>query len=428
MTDRAERKLSAILAADIEGYNRLVEHDEEATVRALRDHLDAILPIIADYGGRVIDTAGDGVLTEFASAVRATEAAIAIQRQTQKLDADVPLAKQLRFRIGINVGDVIVEDGKLLGDGVNVAARLEQLAEPGGILLSGTAYDQLRGKLDLPLDFAGDQAVKNISQPVRTYSVRMDGAKRTLWLRARGTRRYLPLALGLLVLAIAGGAAWWLQPKEVGLTAKPSIAVLPFASIGGDERTGYFADGITDDIITDLAGFREMDVIASNSTAVYKGKPVDVRQVGRDLNVRYVLEGSVQREACSTSRHGSFRSAPAVPAHAHRSRRALLCASFHQDRHRKVQGLGDALEQYRIWCGAPFEPGDCVHAGARTGGQLLLRQASIGPRRCDWRLTSRDPLSDGSQGEMVLVELLEHRTGSCEARWPLPTRAFGFCS
>jgi TolB-like protein/class 3 adenylate cyclase len=297
MTGQSERKLTAILAADVAGYSRHMDRDEEGTVRALRSHLDAVVSIITQHGGHVVNTAGDGILAEFASAIRATEAAIAIQRGMAALDAGVPTEDKLRFRIGINVGDVVAEGSNILGDGVNVAARLEQLAEPGGILISGTAYDNLQGKLTLPIDYVGDQPVKNISRPVRTYSVRIGATKRTWRLRLRPARRYLPVALGLAAIAIAGGAAWWLQPKEQGLLAKPSIAVLPFDNFGGDEATGRFADGITEDIITDLARYREIDVIARNSTFAYKSKPVDIRQIGRDLNVRYVLEGSVQRQS-----------------------------------------------------------------------------------------------------------------------------------
>lgn len=297
MRERSKRRLAAILAADIAGYSRLVDRDEEGTVAALRAHLKAILPIIAEHSGHVVDTAGDGILAEFPSAVRATEAAIAVQRRMDELGAATPEKERLRFRIGINVGDVIAEGANIFGDGVNVAARLEQLAEPGQILVAGTAFDQLRGKIDLPLDFAGEQLVKNISVPVRTYSVRTSEARRTWWLRARQARRYLSLIVGLVALAIVSAAAWWLQPRDAGLASKPSLAVLPFENIGGDADAGRFADGLTEDIITDLARYRELDVIARNSTGIYKGKPIDIRQVGRDLNVRYVLEGSVQRQA-----------------------------------------------------------------------------------------------------------------------------------
>jgi TolB-like protein/class 3 adenylate cyclase len=298
MTMRAERRLSAIMAADIVGYSRMIEADETATLAAIEALRAQVIDLLlTEYKGRVVKMMGDGAIVEFGSVVDAVLCAVAIQKQVAINQREVAPQRQIIFRIGINLGDVVVAGDDLLGDGVNVAARLEQLSPPGGVLVSGTAYDQLRGKLNLPIDFAGEQRVKNISQPVRTYSVRMEGAKRDWSLRTRQLRRYLPLTLALIALAIAAGAvAWWLQPMEPALAANPSIAVLPFDNIGGDETTGRFADGITEDIITDLARYREVDVIARNSTAVYEGKPVDVRQVGQDLNVRYVLEGSVQRQ------------------------------------------------------------------------------------------------------------------------------------
>ena len=296
-TTRPERRLSAIVAADIVGYSRMIEADEAATLAAISAlRAQVIDPLLVEYKGRVVKLMGDGVIMEFASVVDAVLCAVAMQKQVASNQREVPSERRIIFRIGINLGDVVVAGEDLLGDGVNVAARLEQLSSPGGVLVSGTAYDQLRGKLELPLDFAGDQRVKNISQPVRTYSVRMDGAKRVWRLKTRNLRRYLPLALTLIALAFAGSAMlWWLHTTEPALAAKPSIAVLPFDDIGGDDTTKRFAGGITEDIITDLSRYREVDVIARNSTAVYQGKPIDIRKVGQDLDVRYVLEGSVQR-------------------------------------------------------------------------------------------------------------------------------------
>jgi TolB-like protein len=233
---------------------------------------------------------------EFHSIVDAVTCAVAMQSGVGAHQAAAPPERRIVFRIGINLGDVVVEGDDLLGDGVNVAARLEQLSPPGGVLISGTAYDHMKGKLALPIDFTGEQQVKNISEPVRTYSVRMEGVRPGWRLSTRRFRRSLTMsAAALALLALAGAGVWWLRPVDTAL-AKPSIAVLPFANLGGDEATGRLAGGITEDIITDLARYREADVIARNSTAVYEGKPVDVRQVGQDLNVRYVLEGSVQRQ------------------------------------------------------------------------------------------------------------------------------------
>jgi len=292
MTDRSERKLSAILAADVVGYSRLVGEDEEGTVGALRDTLVVLFPIILDHGGRVIGRAGDGFLAEFPSAVRAVEASVSIQRRMTERNANIDPNRRLQFRMGVNVGDVVVEGETLLGDGVNVAARLEQLAEPGGILVSGTAYDQLEGKFTLPLSFAGEHHVKNIARAVRTYNVQFDGSQAKRRTPTRYRRYSLAAAVAVLALAFIAGA-WWLWPVAPAQAA-PSLAVMPFENYGGDEESTRIANGVTEDIITDLARFRDLGVIARNSTAIYRGKPLDVRQVGRDLGVRYVLEGSFQ--------------------------------------------------------------------------------------------------------------------------------------
>ena len=296
-TVRAERRLAAILAADIVGYSRLIENDEAATLSAIKElRSEVIEPLLTEHKGRIVKLMGDGVLVEFASVVDAVACAVAIQKGVGARQTEIAPERRIVFRIGVNLGDVVVDDEDLLGDGVNVAARMEQLCPPGGVLISGTAYDHMKGKLDLPLDYVGEQRVKNIAEPVRTYSVRMDGVKRG-WSHARRFRRSLPMAAAALVLlALAAAGGWWLFPVEPAI-AKASIAVLPFDNLGRDEATGRLADGITEDIITDLARFPDFGVIARNSTAVYAGKAVDVRQVGKDLNVQYVLEGSVQRQS-----------------------------------------------------------------------------------------------------------------------------------
>jgi TolB-like protein/class 3 adenylate cyclase/tetratricopeptide (TPR) repeat protein len=298
-TARAERRLAAIMAADVVGYSRLVEADEAGTLAAIRDlRRDVIEPLLNEHHGRIVKLMGDGAIAEFGSVVDAVACAVAVQGGVAARQARVAPERRIVFRIGINLGDVVVEGEDLLGDGVNVAARLEQLCEPGGVMLSGTAYDHLQGKLGLPLEFTGEQRLKNIDRPVRTYRVRLDGVRAASSPpRVRRYRWMLPTAAAvLLVLVLAGGAIWWLWPVEPAFTGRPSIAVLPFDNLGGDEATGRLADGVTEDIITDLSRFRDFDVIARNSTAVYEDKPVDVRQVGKDLNVRYVLEGSIQRQ------------------------------------------------------------------------------------------------------------------------------------
>ena len=297
MDSVVERRLAAILAADVVGYSKLVEADEAGTLAAIRRlRAEVVDPLLAKHHGRIVKLMGDGTIAEFGSVVDAVCCAVAVQKETRAAQADVVAERRITFRIGVNLGDVVVEGDDLLGDGVNVAARLEQLCDPGGVLISGTAFDHLRGRLDLPLDDAGEQHVKNISRPVRTYRVRLEGSGQPWRLRARqhiGRLRYA--AAILVVLGLAGAGYWWMHPIEKA-EAKPSIAVLPFDNMGGDEATGRLADGITEDIITDLARFRELDVIARNSTEAYSGKAVDVRQVGKDLNVGYVMEGSIQRE------------------------------------------------------------------------------------------------------------------------------------
>ena len=292
-----DRKLLAILAADVVGYSKAMEADEAGTIARLRAiRAELIDPAIAQHHGRIVKLMGDGALVVFDSVVDAVVCAAEIQKAVAARNAGLPEPERIVFRIGVNLGDVALVDGDVYGDGVNVAARLEQLAEPGGVMVSGTAYDHLQGKLDWPLDFVGEQQVKNISRPVRMYRLRLDGkqARRPLArdrCRAGRCRRRPSSCCARWSAAGPGGSA----PTDMA-SAKPSIAVLPFNNYGGDEATGRLADGLTEDIITDLSRVSEIDVIARNSTEVYKGKPADVRQIGRDLNVRYVLEGSIQRQ------------------------------------------------------------------------------------------------------------------------------------
>jgi len=263
--ERVERRLTAILAADVAGYSRLTGLDEEGTHAQLQNHLRSLIdPKIAEHRGRVVKNTGDGLLAEFSSVVDAVRCALDVQRGMAERNADVPSEKRVEFRIGINVGDIIIDRGDIFGDGVNVAVRLEGIAEPGGICLSEDAHRQVRGKLELPTEDIGEQKLKNIAQPVRVYRVRPSG-------RAATTRPSLPLP------------------------DKPSIAVLPFENMSGDPEQDYFADGIVEEIITALCRFRELFVIARNSSFTYKGRVVDVKQVGRELGVRYVLEGSLRK-------------------------------------------------------------------------------------------------------------------------------------
>jgi len=301
----AERKLAAILSADVEGYSRIMGDDELATVRALTESREVIGSTVTRHGGRVVDTPGDNVLAEFASVVDAVQCAVNVQRALQSRNADLPPPRQMRFRIGINLGDVIVQGERLYGDGVNIAARLEGLAEGGGICLSGTAYDQIEGKLPFAFEFSGEHTMKNIARPVRVYRLQLEpgASAKTSPRPGRVDRRSLIRVAAIVVIAAllgVGGWAGWrlLGPREsdgLPLPDKPSVAVLPFTNLSQDPTQEYFSDGVTEALITGLSKISGLFVIARNSVFTYKGKPVNVREVGRDLGVRYVLEGGVQR-------------------------------------------------------------------------------------------------------------------------------------
>lgn len=260
---KVERRLAAIFAADVAGYSRLMEQDEVGTLRALTAHREVMDRLIAEHGGRIANTAGDSVLAEFPSVVNAVECAVEVQ-QRLILDSTRP---KLLFRIGVHVGDVMIREGDLLGDGVNIAARLQALAEPGSICVSSAAHDYVRKTLSLSFSDLGPQKVKNIDEPVRAYAINV----------------------------ISSSAATVGQTKPLPLPDKPSIAILPFTNLSGDPEQEYFADGVVEDIITALSRIRWFFVIARHSSFTYKGKCVDIRQVGRELGVRYVLEGSIRR-------------------------------------------------------------------------------------------------------------------------------------
>src|SRR5512139_2433873 len=309
-TEKVKRKLTAILSADVKGYSRLMGVDEVGTIRILETYRGVISDLIQKKGGRVVDSPGDNVLAEFASVVDALESAVEIQKELKVRNADRSESRRMEFRIGINLGDVVEEGERIYGDGVNIAARIEGLAEGGGICISGTAFDQIGKRLPLGYEYMGEQEVKNIEKPVRVYRVLMEPEqagkvigekrpKRTQW-------RWAQAAVALLVL-VAGGLLWnfyWRAPKiepasrekmAFPLPDKPSIAVLPFANMSGDAKEDYFSDGLTEQIITRLSTLDRLFVIARNSTFVYKGKSVKIQKVAEDLGVRYVLEGSVQK-------------------------------------------------------------------------------------------------------------------------------------
>ena len=330
------RRLAALLSADVKGYSRLMGEDEEATIRTLTAYREVMATLIQQHHGRVVDSPGDNLLAEFASVVDAVRCAVEIQQTLRAKNAELPDQRRMEFRIGLNLGDVVVEGERLYGDGVNIAARLESLAEPGSICISGTVYDHVETKLPLTYEYLGEQSVKNIARPVRVWRVAMDEAAAAL--AAQGMRRqaqpsspdeakrhlgktsipgfrYTPSRL-LLVVTLAGvllmvgtiltvrylsrpplstQSSALITQEALPLPDKPSIAVLPFTNMSGDPEQEYFSDGITDTLITDLSKLSELFVIARHSVFTYKGKAITVAEVSRELGVRYVVEGSIQK-------------------------------------------------------------------------------------------------------------------------------------
>ena len=308
-----KRKLAAILSADVEGYSRLMDDDEEATVRTLTSYRTAITDLVQQFRGRVVDTPGDNLLAEFTSVVDAVNCAVEIQRELAERNAELPYNRKMEFRIGVNLGDVIEEEGRIYGDGVNIAARVESLSEAGGICISGRVYDQVANKLGLEYENLGEHQVKNISTPIRVYRVlSFPGAAAHRVVQAKDAlgRRWRRIALSIaavVVMAVLVLGIWQFyvhRPKVESasiekmafpLPERPSIAVLPFVNMSGDPEQDYIADGFTENIITGLSQIPEMFVIARNSVFTYKGKPVKIKQVSEELGVKYVLEGSVQK-------------------------------------------------------------------------------------------------------------------------------------
>jgi TolB-like protein/class 3 adenylate cyclase len=308
-----ERRLTTILAADVVGYSRLTATDEADTLARVKTHREELIePKAAAYHGRVVKLMGDGILMEFGSVVDAVSFAADVQRAMAERNADVPADRQIHYRIGVNLGDIVVDGDDILGDGVNIAARLETMADPGGICLSGKVHDEVKNKLEFEFEDLGRQRVKNIPEPVRAFKVRIESRQADQLLAApKRTRALLSLwRIAAIVVAtlLAGAAAvLWLRPWETRLEPaaedrmafplpdKPSIVVLPFTNISDDAGQEYFVDGITEDLTTDLAKLPAIFVISRNSAFTYKGRSVEIRQVAEDLGVRYVLEGSARR-------------------------------------------------------------------------------------------------------------------------------------
>jgi adenylate cyclase len=313
-TQEVKRKLTAILSADVKGYSRLMGEDEKGTVRTLNAYKEVITNLIQQHRGRVVDAPGDNVLAEFGSVVDAVECAVEIQKELKTRNSELPENRRMEFRIGVNLGDVIEDGEQILGDGVNIAARLESLSEAGGVCISGTAFDHVKNKLNLGYKYLGEQTVKNILEPVRVYQVLMEpeAAGKVIGEKKAKPRQWQRFALGLLavvIVIIAAVAIWRLYlrpttpPVEVASKEKmafplpdlPSVAVLPFANMSGDPKQEFLCDGMTEEIITALSKVPRLFVVARNSTFTYKGKPVKVKQVSEELGVRYVLEGGFQR-------------------------------------------------------------------------------------------------------------------------------------
>jgi adenylate cyclase len=312
-TKEVKRKLTAILSADVKGYSRLMGEDEKGTVHTLNAYKEVMAGLIQNHHGRVVDAPGDNVLAEFASVVDAVECAVEIQKELKTRNADLPENRRMEFRMGVNLGDVIEDGEQILGDGVNIAARLESLSEAGGICISGTAFDQVRNKVDLGYKYLGEQTVKNIALPVRIYKVLMEpeeagkvvGEKKA---KTGQSQKTALIVLAILIVVAAAFVIWRsyfrpTPPLEVASKEKmayplpevPSIAVLPFVNMSEDPKQEFLCDGMTEGIIAVLSKVPRLFVVARDSTFTYKGKPVKVKQVSEDLGVRYVLEGSVQR-------------------------------------------------------------------------------------------------------------------------------------
>jgi adenylate cyclase len=325
-TQEVKRKLTAILSADVKGYSRLMGKDEAGTIQTLNTYKEAMAGLVQHHHGRVVDAPGDNVLAEFVSVVDAVECGVEIQKELRARNDKVPVHRKMEFRIGINLGDVVEEEDKIFGDGVSIAARMQSLADGGGISISGTVYKHIKNKLTLRYEYLGKQRIKNIVGPVKVYRVLIEpetlGSVASRWKRAGVNywKRVHPAFKILIALVAAGNALWQLYPRFISrpvevttkdkiievaskekmafpLPDKPSIAVLPFVNMSGDPKQEFFSDGITEDIITALSKIPMLFVIARNSTFTYKGKAVKVKQISEELGVQYVLEGSVQRSA-----------------------------------------------------------------------------------------------------------------------------------
>jgi class 3 adenylate cyclase len=298
-----KRKLTAILSADAVEYSRLMGEDEEATVRTITAYREVLSALIQQQNGKVLDSPGDNLLAEFVSVVDAVQCAVAVQKKIDARNDELPEDRKMKFRIGVNLGDVIEEEERIYGDGVNIAARIETLAEPGGVSISRTVFNQVRSKLKFGYEYQGEHSVKNIAEPVRVYRVLTDpeDAGKIIGEEKPKPGRLAVVSVAVVLVIFAGGLTIWnyfLRPSPPSIDAvsdKTSIAVLPFDNMSNDPEQGYFGDGISEDLITDLSKIPDLLVISRLSSFTYKGKSVKIQQIGEDLGVRYVLERAVNR-------------------------------------------------------------------------------------------------------------------------------------
>ena len=419
------RKLAAILAADVVGYSRLMGEDEAGTARAVRERRDAAAPIVRGFGGRLVKTTGDGVLLEFPSVVAAVECAVLMQKMMAERNAALPEAKRLVYRMGANLGDVLIEGDDIIGDGVNVAARLEGICEPGGVCVSGSAYEHVQGRVAADFADLGEQRLKNIAKSVRAYALSPEAiaaakveprgttAPKSAKPSAAKTRSALPLAAALaaLLVVIAGGAWWFLDaipPARVAAKTpaeaeRLSIVVTPFVNLSGDPSQDYLVDALTDELTTSLARMRDTFVIARNTAMTLKGKPVDIKAIGKDLGVRYILEGSVQPSGDRMRVNAQLIDAGSG-AHLWAEQFDTPRADLLQTQDAIVAHLANTLD---------LQLQEAYVAGVKRTPVAQSRRRGPGSAMLPWRMEGRNDRQGGGCGIRALRPGARHRSQQC---------------
>ncbi len=419
------RTLAAILAADVVGYSRLMGEDEAGTARAVRERRDAAAPIVRGFGGRLVKTTGDGVLLEFPSVVAAVECAVLMQKMMAERNAALPEAKRLVYRMGANLGDVLIEGDDIIGDGVNVAARLEGICEPGGVCVSGSAYEHVQGRVAADFADLGEQRLKNIAKSVRAYALspeaiaaakvepRETTTPKSTKPSAAKTRSALPLAAALaaLLVVIAGGAWWFLDaipPARVAAKTpaeaeRLSIVVTPFVNLSGDPSQDYLVDALTDELTTSLARMRDTFVIARNTAMTLKGKPVDIKAIGKDLGVRYILEGSVQPSGDRMRVNAQLIDAGSG-AHLWAEQFDTPRADLLQTQDAIVAHLANTLD---------LQLQEAYVAGVKRTPVAQSRRRGPGSAMLPWRMEGRNDRQGGGCGIRALRPGARHRSQQC---------------